>query len=162
MARGAGDCPVSYTHLAAPEILKRLFALKENADLHTSTVNQYCLAAYLEKYSLDEDVKGICDLYRRRRDVMLQAMAEYFPAGVTWTQPQGGLFVWVSVPQAIDTKELLQRAMANKVMFIPGASFFPAGEPKNCMRINFSNMPEDRIVEGIKRLACLLYTSRCV
>jgi 2-aminoadipate transaminase len=101
---------------------------------------------------LREHVKLIRDVYRERRDCMLRAMAQYFPAGVTWTHPQGGLFLWVTLPEHVDAAELLKVAIEEKVAFVPGTNFFPGGGGHNTMRLNFSNARPEQIDEGIKRL----------
>jgi 2-aminoadipate transaminase len=142
--------------IASPELAQRFVALKENSDLHTSSINQLCVSRYLDKFSLDDDIKRIAQFYRGRRDVMLAAMEQEFPAGVTWTHPKGGLFIWVTLPEALDAKELLNKCLEHEVAFVPGGPFFPAGSHRNNMRLNFSNMPEDRIREGIHRIAKVL------
>ena len=91
-------------------------------------------------------------MYRARRDVMLRALEAHFPEGCTWTRAQGGLFVWAELPTSIDTRELLAEALEENVAFVPGQSFHPDRSGHNTMRLNFSNVPEERIEEGIARL----------
>ncbi len=145
--------------IASPEYIKRYLILKESSDLHTSSINQICISRYMEKFSLDDNIKAIIKHYRKRRDVMLAAMAKEFPAGVTWTHPQGGLFIWVTLPEYVDSYAVLDKSLEHKVAFVPGLPFFPCGSHCNHMRINFSNMPEDKIREGIQRLGEVLKTS---
>jgi len=105
---------------------------------------------------IDRHVRRIREVYRRRRDVMLAALEQAFPdpsVGVRWTRPQGGLFLWVTVPEAIDTGELLREAVRERVAFVPGTAFYPSGGGRNTMRLNFSNASEAMIEEGIARLA---------
>lgn len=87
---------------------------------------------------------------------MIQAMKDYFPKSAKYQVPEGGLFLWVTLDESVDTKALMVKAVENKVAFVPGLSFFPNSDTKNTMRLNFSNMSEDKIVEGIKRLGGLL------
>jgi 2-aminoadipate transaminase len=132
--------------LAAPrEIHEKCALVKQSADLHTSTLAQYQILAYLERFDLDAGIARIREVYRRRRDAMLRAIESAFPPGVSWTRPRGGLFVWA-----------LARALEQNVAFVPGGSFFPNGGHENTMRLNFSNMPEERIAEGIARLGAVL------
>jgi 2-aminoadipate transaminase len=98
-------------------------------------------------------IQNIRKTYRERRDVMLQALAEYMPEGVKWTKPKGGLFLWVTLPENFDTRSIFQDAVQEKVAFVPGGSFHPQGGGVNTMRLNFSNTKPELTVEGIKRLA---------
>ncbi|MEE8162980.1 MAG: aminotransferase class I/II-fold pyridoxal phosphate-dependent enzyme, partial [Anaerolineae bacterium] len=92
------------------------------------------------------------EVYRERRDAMLAAMERHFPPGVTWTRPQGGLFLWVQVPEHIDTTEFLNLALQEKVAFVPGRAFYPDDDGQNAMRLTFATADPERIEEGIKRL----------
>jgi 2-aminoadipate transaminase len=105
---------------------------------------------------LDQHVKLIRKVYRERRDVMLAAMDRSFPPQVDWTQPQGGLFLWGTLPVELDAAAVLQAAVAKKVAFVPGAPFFPTGGGLNTMRLNFSNASPENIREGINRLGEVL------
>ena len=95
-------------------------------------------------------------LYKKRRDLMCESMKQYFPEGITFTYPEGGLFTWVTLPEGMDAKELMPKVLAKNVAYVPGGPFYPHGGHANHFRLNYSNMPEDRIVEGIKRLAEVL------
>lgn len=144
--------------LAAPPDLYEKYAIaKQGLDLNTSTLGQYQLLAYLERFDLDAGIARIRDVYRRRRDAMLRAIETEFPAGVSWTRPRGGLFLWVTLPEAVSARDALGLALQQDVAFVPGGSFFPNGGHENTMRLNYSNMPEDRITEGIRRLGVVLH-----
>jgi 2-aminoadipate transaminase len=143
--------------LAAPPELYEKYALaKQGLDLNTSTLGQYQLLAYLEHFDIDASIARIREVYRRRRAAMLAAIEQEFPAGVTWTRPRGGLFLWVTLPEAVSARDALAQALEQNVAFVPGGSFFPNGGHENTMRLNYSNMPEDRITEGIRRLGAVL------
>ncbi|MCX7711337.1 MAG: PLP-dependent aminotransferase family protein [Clostridia bacterium] len=141
---------------AEKEILAKYILVKQGADLHSSTFDQRIIAKYMEDYDLDENVEKIKRVYKVRRDLMLQTMKEEFPGGIRYTYPQGGLFTWVVLPETINAREVLAKCLDNNVAFVPGGAFFPNGEHENTFRMNYSNMDEDRIVEGIKRLAEVL------
>lgn len=138
---------------ASKEILNKYILVKQGADLQASTISQMQLDKFLEKYDLDEHIEKIKSVYRRRRDLMLKTMDEEFPEGIKFTRPEGGLFTWVDLPEHINTRELAVKTLEKKVAFVPGGSFFPNGGHENGMRLNYSNMDEEKIVIGIKRLA---------
>jgi len=137
---------------ADKEPLQKYILVKQGADLQTSTISQMELAKYLEKYDLDEHIEKIKAVYKKRRDLMIKTMDEEFPKEVKHTHPEGGLFMWAILPEHINARELAKKALEKDVAFIPGGSFFPNGGHENTFRLNYSNMCEDRIVEGIKRL----------
>jgi 2-aminoadipate transaminase len=140
--------------VAPPDVIAKLVQLKQGADLHTSTFNQIVTYEVAKNGFLDEHVKEIRNVYRERRNAMLAALDEFFPEEATWTRPQGGLFLWVTLPHGMDCEELFQTALKNNVAFVPGTSFYPEGEEgKLHMRLNFSYMEPDRIHEGIRRLS---------
>jgi 2-aminoadipate transaminase len=126
---------------------------KQGADLHTATFNQVLAHEVGQHGFIDQHVKLIRDVYRKRRDVMLDALTELMPAGVNWTHPQGGLFLWATLPSGLNTTNLFPEAVAENVAFVPGASFHPNGGGENTMRLNFSYSPPDTIIEGIHRLS---------
>lgn len=140
--------------IVAPEkVIVRLVQAKQGTDLHTSTFIQYVAYDIVGRGIIKRHVERIRDVYAERRDVMLAAMEEYFPPGVTWTRPQGGLFLWVRMPEHVDAQKLLDVAVEEKVAFVPGTAFYPDGQSgRNCMRLNFSNAKPEMIQEGIKRL----------
>jgi len=138
--------------IAPPEVIRKLIQAKQGADLHTSTFNQYLAYEVSRGGFLDRHIHLIREVYGKRRDVMLAAMDRYFPAGVDWTYPQGGLFLWGTLPTYMDAKDLLKSCLDKKVAFVPGEPFHPTGGGKNTMRINFSNATPEEIQVGIERL----------
>jgi len=141
---------------APASVMEKIVQAKQAVDLHTGTLVQYLAWDICHRGILKSHVKEIREVYKRRRDVMLKSMEKYFPKGVKWTKPEGGLFLWVIVPKGIDTKKLLSKAVKLKVAYVPGADFHANGGGENTFRLNFSNAKEDKIVEGIKRLGKLL------
>ncbi|RPI34825.1 MAG: PLP-dependent aminotransferase family protein, partial [Chloroflexota bacterium] len=138
--------------VAPPEVIRKMVQAKQGADLHTSTFNQIVAYEVGRGGFLDQHIHTIRKCYGERRDVMLGAMDSYFPPGVDWTHPDGGLFLWGTLPEEIDTTELLKVAVQEKVAFVPGYPFYPCGGGKNTMRLNFSNATPDNIRLGISRL----------
>jgi 2-aminoadipate transaminase len=141
--------------VAPPEIIAKLAQLKQGTDLHTSTFTQLVAYEVARDGFLDQHVKLIRRIYRERRDVMLRALREFFPPGISWTHPQGGLFLWVTVPEGLDMRAIFQAAVEQNVVFVPGNSFYAndGGEGSRHMRLNFSNALPEQIREGIRRLA---------
>jgi 2-aminoadipate transaminase len=113
---------------------------------------------------LDVHIKSIRQIYRQRRDVMLESLQEFFPPGVTWTRPQGGLFLWVTLPKGFDSAQILEAALRQNVAFVPGTSFYAnAGEDaQRHMRLNFSNASPEQIREGICRLSLAVQSQMCL
>jgi 2-aminoadipate transaminase len=142
--------------IAPPEVIRKLVQAKQGADLHTATFNQ--IVAYEVGHGgfLDRHIQLIRKCYKERRDVMLGALDSYFPAGVDWTHPEGGLFLWATLPDGMDSAEVLKYAVERKVAFVPGGPFFPNGGGQNTMRLNFSNATNQNIQEGIYRLGMVL------
>jgi 2-aminoadipate transaminase len=138
--------------VAPPPVLRQLVLGKGSADLCSSSVSQYFIAEYFQSGPWINYVRSLSELYRRRRDVMLDAMAEHFPREATWTHPEGGLFLWATLPDYIDTTDLLARAIEERVAFVPGRAAFVDGRGGSSMRLNFSGVGEDEIREGIRRL----------
>lgn len=134
-------------------ILDKLSYAKQAADLCSSSFAQRLIEQYFARNLWTEHVASLIETYRRRRDVMLAALKEFFPEEASWTYPQGGFFVWVTLPEYIDTREMLARAISQKVVYISGGGFFADGTGANCMRLNFSYPEESDIYEGIKRLS---------
>ena len=135
-----------------PSFLESFCNLKQAADLHTSTLSQYEIDAFLSEYDIEEHVRKLVSVYRERRDIMIRTMDEAFPAEVTFTRPEGGLFTWAEMPEKISGRDLFMTALEKKVAFVPGGAFYPNGGHENTMRLNYSNMPPEKIVEGIRRL----------
>ncbi len=142
--------------VAPAEVIGRLALAKQGTDLHTGTLDQYIVHELLAGGQIEAGLPAIVARYRERRDTMLTALAEHFPADVRWTRPAGGMFLWVTLPRGIDASDLLPAAVEQGVAFVPGKSFFPNGGGENTMRLNFSNASPERIREGIARLGSLL------
>ena len=137
-------------------LLKALNTAKEAADLHTNGFAQYVVLDYLQHHDLDEHLVKVRDLYRSQAQAMVQAMEEYFPEGVTFTKPEGGMFLWVTLPEGTSTMELFPKALERNVAFVPGDPFYPEPGPYNTMRLNFTNADAATIRDGIRRLAEVL------
>ena len=133
-------------------ILERLNLGKQAADLCSSPLNQYFVAAYFEHRDWRKYLGELRGIYRRRRDVMIAALEEFFPREATWTVPGGGLFIWAKLPDYIDTTDLLARALREHVAFVPGRAAYLDGRGGSEMRLNFSGVGEDDIREGIRRI----------
>lgn len=144
---------------AKKEVLEKYILVKQSSDLQTNTMAQMEASIFLEDYNIEEHIKNIRKVYKGRRDIMMNTMEEEFPKNVTWTYPDGGLFTWVVLPKHIDGKELALKALEENVAFVPGGPFFANGGNDNTFRLNYSNMDEERIVEGIKRLGKVLRES---
>ncbi len=142
--------------IGAETMIKKLVQAKQGADLHTSSFNQIAVHEVSQGGFLDEHVKLIRATYKERRDAMLEAMDELFPAEVTWTRPQGGMFLFVHLPKGMDATELFEKAVERNVAYVPGAAFHAVGGGENTMRMNFSYSTPDTIREGIARLGELL------
>lgn len=142
--------------IADEEILHKYNFIKQGADLQTSSIAQRQIDKYLEMYDLDAHIDNLKKVYRKRRDVMMEAIKEHFPENVTYTYPEGGLFSWVVLPKHVNAREIMPRVLEQNVAFVPGGSFFPNGGNENTFRLNYSNMSEEKIKEGIARLGKVL------
>ena len=142
--------------IAPAQVIRKLVQAKQGADLHTSTFNQIVAYEVARGGFIDRHIWLIRRVYGERRNIMLDAMEELFPPGVQWTKPKGGLFLWGMLPKEMDTTEIFKIAVARKVAFVPGTSFFALGGGKNTMRLNFSYSNPDQIQIGIERLANVL------
>jgi len=138
--------------VAPVEVVDKLVQAKQGADLHTNTFSQMVAYEVIRDGFLEEHVRRIRDVYRQRRDAMLAAMEEYFPEEVSWTRPQGGLFLWVKLPEAVDSQELLTEALQEKVAFVPGTAFYADGRGRDAMRLTFATCSTEKIDQGIRRL----------
>lgn len=141
---------------ASPAILDKAVKLKQAVDLQSSSFAQRQAYYYMQRYDINEHVRNLVQVYGKRRTLMCETMKQYFPQGVTFTYPEGGLFTWVTLPEGMDATALMPKVLAEKVAYVPGGPFYPHGGHRNHFRLNYSNMPEDRIVEGVKRLAAVL------
>ncbi|MGA9768709.1 MAG: PLP-dependent aminotransferase family protein [Blastocatellia bacterium] len=141
---------------ASEEILQTIVIAKQAADLHTSTIEQRAAARLLQSFDYDAHVSHLCEVYGKRCDAMLKAMETYFPAQARWTKPDGGLFIWVELPDGVNAEEAFKDAIRERVAFVPGTSFFAKEPERNFIRLNFSNQVPEMIEEGIKRIGNLL------
>ena len=140
--------------VAPPDVISKLVQLKQGADLHSSTFNQVIAYEVARDGFIDEHVRTIRRVYRERRDVMLAAMDEFFPKEVLYTRPQGGLFLWVTLPEGMDCDRLFKAAVDQNVAFVPGYCFYPEeAEGFRNLRLNFSASKPEQIREGIRRLS---------
>ena len=139
--------------LAHPMVIDNFVKAKQSTDLCTSAFLQKITVKFFQKNYFDANVKNIVDMYRGKLEAMLGAFEKYMPEGVTWTRPEGGLFLFLTLPEGYDAEELFQIAIEKNVAFVLGTVFFVNGGGKNTMRINFSYMSEEMNIEGVKRLA---------
>lgn len=140
--------------VVAPQgAIDKFVRLKQGADLHTSTFSQYLIHEFAKDGKLENHIEKVRKVYSQRRNVMVEAMERYFPPEVKFTKPNGGLFLWVELPENVNATELLPKAVEKNVAYIPGSAFYPEGGGHNTMRLNFSKPSEAEIEEGIKRLA---------
>ena len=135
------------------EIIDKMVIAKQSIDLCTPTLTQKIAARYIKKGLFDKNLKNTIKQYHSKRDNMIKAFHEHMPEGVTWTEPEGGLFLFLHLPQHMDSEKLFHKAIEKNVAFVMGSVFHCDGSGKNTMRINFSFMPEDKAREGVKRLA---------
>lgn len=149
---------IGYAVLPA-SMMGPIMPLKQSADLHSSALNQMMIDEFLKADVLPGHLVTLRSVYRQRRDWMLAAMAENFPSDVEWTRPEGGLFIWVTLPKGVSAAAILKEAIGHKVAFVPGDAFFTDGGGENTFRLNFSMATEEQINEGIQRLGELLRTA---
>ncbi len=143
--------------LIAPKDIMPIFErVKQCGDLHTSTFGQMVILEYMKTGKLKEHIKLISKTYGARCEIMLKAISEHFPHEAKVIKPQGGMFLWVTLPKGMSGKKMLPQAIDNKVAYVYGSPFFPNGGGEDTMRLNFSNATEDQIVEGIKRLGQII------
>ncbi len=142
---------------ARKEIMEKLIVAKQAADLHSNSLSQRIVHQYLMDNDIDEHIMKIRTAYGKRRDFMIDMMTEYFPEEVKYTKPEGGMFLWVTLPEKVSSLDLFELAVKENVAFVPGNPFYTDdGSRNNTLRLNFSNSEEEQIEEGIKRLArCL-------
>ncbi len=138
---------------ASPIIMEKLVVAKQAADLHSNFFTQCILYQYLKDNDLDSRINQIKSLYKTQRDVMIAMLEEHFPADIDYVTPDGGMFLWLTLPQELSAMELFELATTLKVAFVPGQAFFVDGSGQNTLRLSYSNTPESKIKEGMKRLA---------
>lgn len=142
--------------VADKAVVNKLTVLKQSADLHTDNLAQFAVAQFFADNDVDAHVKEISALYGKRKDLMLEGIKKYFPEGVKYTDPEGGMFLWVEVPGVDDTVELFKECLEHDVAFVPGDPFFAGEVQPGAFRLNYSNMKEDQIEVGLKRLGAAL------
>jgi len=140
--------------IAQEDLIEILLRMKQASDLCTSKLTQHLAARYIKDYGMEDHLRILRERYRAKRDAMIAALEKYMPTeeGITWTRPDGGLFLWVRLPEEVDTEEMFPRALEHNVAYIVGSAFYVDGGGKNTMRLSFSVNSEDEIEEGIKRL----------
>ncbi|HEX5526757.1 MAG TPA: PLP-dependent aminotransferase family protein [Solirubrobacterales bacterium] len=138
--------------VAPPPVMEKIVLGKQAADLCTSTLTQYFVREYFAERRWQHYIDDLVEIYRGRRDTMLEALRTYFPAEATWTEPEGGLFIWATLPGYIDTSDLLAKALRADVAFVPGAAAYLDGRGRHSMRLNFSGVDAETIREGVRRI----------
>lgn len=139
--------------IVAPEnVMEKLILAKQASDLHSNYFTQRVIYQYLMDNNVDKHIEKIRKMYRSQRNVMVEMIEEYFPESVNYTKPEGGMFLWVTLPEGLSSMELFDIAIRENVAFVPGNAFFADGSGDNTLRLNFSNSSADKIDEGIKRL----------
>lgn len=143
--------------IANKAIMDKLVMAKQPADLCSTPFGQSVIFEFCRRGLLKPHIEKIVELYRKKRDIMLNALEKYMPkeAGISWTRPQGGLFLWVTLPDHVDAEEIFPKALEKKVAYVMGSAFHFDRSGKNTLRLNFSYPSEEQIEEGIKRLAVL-------
>ncbi|WP_141430793.1 PLP-dependent aminotransferase family protein [Bacillus sp. 03113] len=137
--------------------IDKYVAFKQTADLHTDSFAQMIAAKYMELYDIEAHIEKIKDVYRERSAVMFSCINEFFPKNLSYSSPEGGLFIWIELPESIDSRKIFDECLKNNVAFVPGIPFFPNSAQKNTFRLNYSNMPKERIIEGMKRIGDVLH-----
>jgi 2-aminoadipate transaminase len=142
--------------VAPVPVLEKLNLGKQATDLCSSTMTQLFVSTYFAHDRWEDYLRSLRDLYRRRRDTMLDALAEHLPPEASWTRPQGGLFIWATLPDYLDTTDLLARALSRNVAFVPGRAAYADGRGASSLRLNFSGVGEDDIREGVRRIGAVV------
>jgi len=142
---------VGWIH-ASKELLTRLIIAKQATDLCTNSFGQVLAHEYFARGLFPPHLERIKALYNRKRELMLAAMDEYFPQGVEWTKPEGGMFLWATLPEEVDAREMLRRAISKKVAYVSGTAFYANGGGRHAMRLSFTHPPDEDIPEGVRRL----------
>lgn len=137
--------------------IEKYVAFKQTADLHTDSFAQRITAKYMELYDMEEHINRIKAVYKERCAAMLACIEEFFPKNLSYSKPEGGLFIWVELPEGVDSTHIFAECLKNNVACVPGTPFFPNGTQTNTFRLNFSNMSIEKIMEGMKRIGEVLY-----
>ncbi|HBB66484.1 MAG TPA: aminotransferase, partial [Elusimicrobia bacterium] len=139
--------------VAHEQIIKKMEILKQSLDLCSSSLNQLIAAEFLRSGHFEKHIALVKKVYKTKKDTMLAALEKYMPEGVTWTRPEGGLFLWVKLPESMSADDMFEDAIRENVAYVIGSAFHCDGSGKNTMRLNFSYATPADIDEGIKRLA---------
>ena len=142
--------------VASDEIMEKLVIAKQASDLHTNYFGQRIIYEYLKEFDIDQHINKIKMAYGKQREAMVKAIEEYFPKDVKVTQPEGGMFLWVTLPEGVPAMEIFEKAIEKKVAFVPGDPFYVNKKDVNTLRLNFSSVDEETIRVGIKRLGEVL------
>ena len=142
---------------ADESFIEKYVAFKQTADLHTDSLAQRITAKYMEIYDMEEHIKKIKAVYKTKCTKMMRSIEEFFPKNLSYSKPEGGLFIWVELPEGIDSRHIFTECLKNNVACVPGTPFFPNGTQKNTLRLNYSNMSKEKIIEGIKRMGEVLH-----
>lgn len=134
------------------EIIRKYVLVKQGTDLQCNTIAQMTIAEYLKRYDIDKHIGKIIGVYKKRRDIAIECIEHYFPDNIKYTRPKGGLFTWIELSEGVSAREILNKCLERKIAFVPGGSFFPTENKENTLRINYSNMPEDKIEKGLRTM----------
>lgn len=137
-------------------VMEKLNLIMQAAALQSATVNAMVVSKYLDMFDIEEHVAKILPVYKHRCELMINTMRETFPPEAKFTDPEGGLFTWVELPEYINTRELAAKALEQNVAFVPGSGFYPKGDNNHCMRMNYSGQSDERIVKGVNIIAKLI------
>ena len=135
------------------DIIRKYVLVKQGTDLQCNTIAQMVISEYLKRYDINEHIARIVEVYKKRRNLAIECIERFFPKNIRFTRPEGGLFTWIELPEAISARTVLDKCLEKRVAFVPGGSFFPNENRENTFRINYSNMPEDKIERGLKIIA---------
>lgn len=147
--------------VAEDETMHHLVTAKQASDLHSNFFSQMIVHHYLTEYDVEDHLTMIREMYKNQRDFMLEMIKRYFPEGVKYTEPEGGIFLWVTLPEDMDAMELFERTMEDDVAFVPGEAFYSEDSQKNTLRLNFSNSNNTKIEEGIKKMGKAIKELQC-
>jgi 2-aminoadipate transaminase len=144
--------------VAGDDLMEKLVIAKQASDLHTNYFGQRIIHQYLKDNDIDEHINTIREAYGRQRDSMVEAIQEFFPKEVACTHPEGGMFLWITLPERLSAMEVFNEAIKKKVAFVPGDPFYVNKKNVNTLRLNYSSVDEETIRTGIKRLGTVLKT----
>jgi 2-aminoadipate transaminase len=142
--------------IATPELIRKATIIKQASDLHSGNVAQFILHQFLQDNDLETHIEKIRVGYAQQRDVMISTIRGFFPRSVRYTQPEGGMFAWLTLPDSITSRELLRRSMEKKIVFVPGDTFYASAPDSQTLRMNFSNVEAVKMKEALQVLAGLI------